>query len=148
MKKVILSIAMAIGMMAVALAQAPAVMGPSIQIDSDTYDFGTIDFKGEGTCTFTVTNTGTEPLIISKCKESCGCTTPKCDNNPIMPGETSAVKVKYDTSRVGPFNKSVTVTSNAVNEPVKVIHIKGTVKADASSGETAPAKPVVLPSNG
>jgi hypothetical protein len=44
-----------------------------------------------------------------------------------MPGKTSEISVKYDTTRVGPITKSVTVTSNAVNEPTKVIRIKGTV---------------------
>ena len=138
MKKTILMAAIALSM--ATHAQPEVVSGPALSIASDTYDFGTIEYKSEGTCTFTVTNTGSEPLIISDCKKSCGCTTPSCPNTPIMPGESATITLKYDTSRVGPFNKSVTVTSNAVNQPVKVIHMKGTVKPDPNSGGQAPEK--------
>lgn len=123
-----------------AFTQAPVVTGPAIEVNETTHDFGTLAFNGDGSCQFVVTNTGTEPLIISECKKSCGCTTPQCDSTPIAPGETSLIKVKYDTKRPGPFNKAVTVTSNAVNEPVLVLHIKGTVDQDPST--TASGAPV------
>lgn len=137
MKNFILSVLFAAAAFAGATAQE-VVSGPAISIDKDVHDYGTIMKGGDGTCEFTVTNTGTEPLIISRCKGSCGCTVPKCDLNPIMPGATSSIKVKYDTNRVGPINKSVTITSNAVNEPTKVIRIKGKVEATEAAG--APVK--------
>lgn len=113
--------------------------GPMISLNKDTHDYGTIKMNADGNCEFMVTNTGTEPLIMSNCKGTCGCTVPKCEKNPIMPGESSAIKVAYDTKRVGPINKSVTITSNAVNDPTKVIRIKGTVEGDPTGG-TAPVK--------
>lgn len=85
-----------------------------------------------------MTNTGDQPLIISQCQGSCGCTVPKCETQPIKPGAKSTITVKYDTNRVGPINKSVTITSNATNAPSKVVTIKGTVEAAA----TTPATPV------
>ena len=106
-----------------------AAQGPSISLDKDVHDYGTITQGADGGCQFTVTNDGTEPLIISRCKGSCGCTVPKCDKDPIMPGATSVINVRYDTKRIGPINKSVTITSNASNEPTKVIRIKGKVEA-------------------
>lgn len=133
MKQIISTIFLAVVVMAAAQAQSPVVTGPAIEVNETTHDFGTLAFNGDGNCQFVVTNTGTEPLVISECKKSCGCTTPQCDSNPIAPGETSIIKVKYDTKRSGPFNKSVTVTSNAVNEPVLVLHIKGTVEQDPST---------------
>jgi hypothetical protein len=63
------------------------------------------------------------------CKGSCGCTVPVCPQEPIAPGASAEISVKYATNRVGPINKSVTITSNATNEPRKVIRIKGNVKA-------------------
>jgi hypothetical protein len=138
MKKVILSLAFVfagiIGMMA-----QEVVNGPAISVDKDVHDYGTINKGGDGTCEFTVTNTGTEPLIISKCKGSCGCTVPQCEKTPIAPGETSKVKVKYDTNRIGPINKSVTITSNAENEPTKIVRIKGKVENNADNN-SAPMK--------
>lgn len=141
MKKVILSLALAFGMTGVVIAQNQVVTGPSITIDKDVHDYGDVPYGGDGTCQFKVTNTGTEPLIISNCKGSCGCTVPKCDSNPILPGETSVITVKYDTKRPGPINKSVTVNSNAVNEPVKVVRIKGNVGPDPNAAASgAPEK--------
>ncbi|MEX1002948.1 MAG: DUF1573 domain-containing protein [Crocinitomicaceae bacterium] len=115
--------------------------GAVIEVDKEVHDYGTVVQGANGECTFTVTNTGTAPLILSRCKGSCGCTVPTCPQEPVAPGETATIKVKYDTNRVGPINKSVTITSNASNEPNKVIRIKGNVKAKPSDSTTpAPTK--------
>lgn len=127
MKKFIFSLAFVAASALGAFAQTEIVSGPSISFDKDVHDYGTINKGADGTCKFIVTNNGTEPLIIDQCKGSCGCTVPQCDKAPIMPGKTSEISVKYDTTRIGPITKSVTVTSNATNEPTKVIRIKGTV---------------------
>lgn len=108
---------------AVAVGQS----GPMLQVDKDVHDYGTIAQGANGECAFTVTNTGDAPLIITNCKGSCGCTVPKCDTAPIAPGQKSVITVRYDTKRTGPINKSVTITSNAVNEPDKVVRLKGMV---------------------
>lgn len=144
MKKVLLSLAFVFGMVSFISAQTPVQSGAAITVDKDVHDYGDVTFGGDGTCEFKVTNTGTEDLIISKCKGSCGCTVPKCDPNPIKPGEASVITVKYDTKRPGPINKSVTINSNAGNEPVKVVRIKGNVGPDpnatpAGAPEKAPA---------
>ena len=128
MKGLFSTFILAFGLFAFVSAQEVA-NGPSISLDKTTHDYGTITQGGNGACEFIVTNTGSEPLIISRCKGSCGCTVPKCEKDPIMPGATSAISVKYDTKRIGPINKSVTITSNATNEPTKVIRIKGRVEA-------------------
>ena len=111
--------------------------GPVIKVDKDVHDYGTIEQGGNGECEFTVTNTGNQPLILSNCKGSCGCTVPSCPKEPIAPGASAKIKVKYDSNRVGPINKSVTITSNATNEPKKIIRIKGNVKAKAAGGGTS-----------
>ena len=108
--------------------------GPKISVDKNVHDYGTIEQGGDGTCVFVVTNTGNAPLIISLCKGSCGCTVPKCTKEPIAPGASTEVTVKYDTKRVGMINKTVTITSNATNEPRKVVRIKGVVKAKPEGG--------------
>lgn len=150
MKKVFLTLAIALGALSLVSAQTPVASGPSILVDKEVHDYGDIPFAGDGTCEFKVTNTGTEPLILSKCKGSCGCTVPKCDPNPILPGESSLITVKYDTKRPGPINKSVTINSNATNEPVKVVRIKGNVGADPNAAPSgAPEKaPAGAPAGG
>lgn len=106
--------------------------------DTDIHDFGTIDYAGNGTYEFKFKNSGTEPLIISDAKGSCGCTVPTYPKNiPIKPGETQFVKVTYDTKRAGSFTKTVTINSNA-KTPQKVITIKGIVQP-APTDEAFPA---------
>jgi len=128
MKKFLTAVVLGLGLGTAAMAQGGA-SGPIITIDKEVHDYGTIPQNADGACIFTVTNTGNEPLIISRCKGSCGCTVPQCSADPIAPGAKSEISVVYDTKRVGPINKSVTITSNATNEPTKVIRIKGTVEA-------------------
>lgn len=139
MKKALLSLAFILGLFATSMAQNQVLSGPVITLDKETHDYGTIPFRGNGTCEFKVTNTGNQPLVISKCKGSCGCTVPTCDQAPILPGENTIITVKYDTARPGPITKSVTINSNAVNEPVKVVRIKGTVESDPNAPATGGA---------
>ena len=49
-----------------------------------------------------------------------------------MPGQQGSIDVKYNTNNVGGFSKTVTVTSNAVDNPRVVLRIKGNVKQDAN----------------
>jgi hypothetical protein len=132
MKKIIFTVATALFTMGM-MAQTPVVSGPQITIDKEVHNFGNIPYGGNGTCEFKVTNTGTEPLILSKCKGSCGCTVPTCEPNPIAPGASTNITVKYDTKRAGVIDKSVTINSNAVNEPVMVVRIKGKVEPDPNA---------------
>jgi len=98
-----------------------------ISFKETTVDYGTIVKGSDGVREFEFTNTGDAPLIISDVKSSCGCTIPKKPDGPIAPGESSTIEVKYDTKRVGPIRKTISVYSNA-SEPIKSLKIKGTVK--------------------
>lgn len=116
-----------------ALAQA-VESGAQIEFEKEVHDYGTIQQYGNGVYEFKFTNTGNEPLTISNAKGSCGCTVPEWPREPISPGEDGVIKVKYDTKRVGPFGKSVTLQSNATNEPTKTIRIKGVVEKAPEGG--------------
>ncbi|GAA4269807.1 DUF1573 domain-containing protein [Hyunsoonleella aestuarii] len=97
-----------------------------IEFKSETIDYGTIEKGADGVRVFEFTNTGDEPLIISKVSSSCGCTIPKKPKDPIMPGKTGEIEVKYDTNRVNPIRKTITVISNA-DKPTIALKIKGLV---------------------
>ncbi|MBT8266045.1 MAG: DUF1573 domain-containing protein [Bacteroidia bacterium] len=97
-----------------------------IEFESETIDYGTIEKGADGVRVFKFKNTGDAPLIISKVKSSCGCTVPKKPEGPILPGETGEIEVKYDTNRVMPIRKTITVTSNA-DTPTVALKIKGNV---------------------
>lgn len=97
-----------------------------IEFKTDTIDYGTIEKGADGVRVFEFTNTGNAPLIISDVKSTCGCTVPKKPEGPIMPGEKGEISVKYDTNRVNPIRKTITVTSNAAT-PTVALKIKGEV---------------------
>jgi len=103
-----------------------------IDFKSEVIDYGEITKGSDGIRQFEFTNTGNAPLIISRVYSSCGCTIPKKPEDPIAPGETGTIEVKYDTKRVGPIRKTITVYSNA-EESTKAIKIKGTVLDDSKS---------------
>lgn len=138
MKKVILLSFAILGMVTAGVAQTAAKEasaettvnkdGAKIEFKTETIDYGTIENNADGNREFKFTNTGNAPLVITNAKGSCGCTVPTWPKEAIAPGESSVIKVHYATNRTGAFSKSVTLISNAVNEPTKVLHIKGTVK--------------------
>jgi len=144
MKKVLFSLMM----MFVAVLGTNAVIaqdGAKIDFSKEVHDYGTIENGANGQCTFEFKNTGNAPLIISNANGSCGCTVPTWPKEPIAPGAKASITVKYDTKRAGAINKTVTITSNAVNEPTKVLTIKGNVKAAPESG--APVNKAGAPAN-
>ncbi len=98
-----------------------------IAFEKDTHDFGEI-IQGEMVSTdFKFTNTGTSDLIISNARGSCGCTVPDWPKEPVAPGESSNIKVQFDSkNRSGAFNKTVTVTANSTPGDSK-LYIKGTI---------------------
>jgi hypothetical protein len=147
MKKVILSLGLVAFLSSLSMAQethsandghnhaataTPAAAAPTsladIKLDKMVHDYGNIMQGDNGECTFKFKNTGKEPLIITMCQGSCGCTVPQCPKDPILPGKSGEIKVKYDSNRVGPISKSVTITSNA-KSGTQTIMIKGNIAA-------------------
>lgn len=146
MKKLFAAIALVLGIGFTAHAQEVVTPNidpnaPVMQFDAEVLDYGTVKFDGNGVREFKVKNVGKSPLTITNVQGQCGCTSTTIDGKPgwpqepVLPGKTATIRVKYDTKRPGPFEKNVTVTSNA-KEPSKVVKIKGVVEA-----APAPAAP-------
>ncbi len=149
MKKVILSIGLMLCVAVGANAQEAVTPNPvnpnapKFKFETEVMDYGTIEHNANGDREFKFVNVGKEPLIISNAVGSCGCTTPVWPKEPIKPGASAVIKVHYATDRVGQFEKTVTLTSNA-DTPSKQIKIKGVVKPDPTPAPapatTAPAE--------
>lgn len=140
MKNLLLALSTVLAISCAGVAQEAATSGAQIEFEKDVHDFGNIKQGGDATTEFKFTNTGTEALIISNAKGSCGCTVPEWPREPIQPGESAVIRVKYDSKRPGPINKSVTIKSNASNTPTKVIRIKGKVETAPKADEDMPVK--------
>lgn len=111
-----------------------------------THDFGKVVQNAPAAVTFTVKNDGKGPLIITAAKSSCGCTIAEYTKEPIKPGESGIVKATYNSARVGPFTKTVTVTYDGIPDP-DLLTIKGEVEGTAAPAKPVePAKPAAEPS--
>jgi hypothetical protein len=99
---------------------------PVIKFDKTTHNYGEISYQADGSCEFEFKNEGKEPLLLTRVRSSCGCTTPKWPKEPIKPGDKETIKVKYNTRIVGSFSKTIWVYSNSDNSPV-TLRIKGKV---------------------
>lgn len=99
---------------------------PVIKFEQTTHNYGEVVYKGDGTCSFKFENKGKEPLLLTKVRASCGCTTPSWPKEPIKASDTANIKVKYNTRIKGNFSKSIRVYSNAKNSPI-LLRIKGKV---------------------
>lgn len=115
---------------------------PKITFKELSFDFGKIPYKGNGQHVFVFKNEGKKPLIISDVKTSCGCTTPEWSKEPIMKGKEGKIIVKYDTSRIGTFSKTITINSNAVNTPI-TLSIKGDVQQVVDDSQEKKESPVI-----
>ena len=108
------------------------IQAGTIQFSANVIDYGTIEKDSDPFREVTITNTGNYPLIINSCRASCGCTIPNCPVEAIPPKKKSVIKVRYNTSNIGAFNKTITVYSNDQNNPVTLIRIHGEVKASTN----------------
>ena len=139
MKKVISMFAMVV--LVAVVAKAQKVGGPVMTFEKTEIDYGTIAQGADPLRKFKFKNTGTEPLVIKTARGSCGCTVPNYKKEPVMPGETAEVEVRYDTQRVGGFTKTVTIETNEGDQP-RVLTIRGTVnekKAEEGVPASAPS---------
>ena len=124
MRKLLLLVAV-VGFSSVSFGQAKI----EFTAKDNTIDYGTVSKDSDsGMRTFEFKNTGNQPLIIMNVQSTCGCTVPSKPTEPIMPGKTGKIDVKYNMAP-GPIRKTITVESNAVNyEGGKVpLKIKGDV---------------------
>ncbi len=157
MKKIILSGMLALGFSFLYAQTAPSTpaatpeaakqSGAIMTLETMEIDYGTIDQGSDPLRIFKFTNTGTEPLIIKNAKGSCGCTVPTWPKEPIMPGETNKIEVRYDTQRVGPFTKRVTLETNE-DVGTHALSIKGEVRKTTPDEPVPTVKPNVLQGNG
>ena len=111
---------------------------PSFEFATTDHDFGTIKEGDKVEYTYSFKNTGEAPLIIQNAQPSCGCTVPTWPKEPILPGESSQIEIRYATNRLGKINKNVTITTNEEGEnATHKINVVGNILKPASE-ESAP----------
>ena len=101
-------------------AQA-AQSGAKVEFEESLFEFGEITQGDRVEHVFKYKNTGTEPLILSSVRTTCGCTAPDWSREPLAPGESTTMRVRFNsTGKMGMQNKTITVNSNASNNPERI----------------------------
>lgn len=101
------------------------------KLNVETYDFGKVKQNVPPTATITVTNIGTDPLIIDQAQPSCGCTVSDYTKSPIAPGKTGTITATYNAAALGPINKTLTVKFAGADD-VKFVKLTGEVLTPAA----------------
>lgn len=101
-------------------------IGTNLEIDKTVHNFGDILHKsGPVSCTFTVTNTGSQPAVIYNVVSTCGCTDVQWTKSPIRPGETGKISVTYSNDEGAyPFDKTLTTYISDSKKPV-LLKVRG-----------------------
>lgn len=160
MKKLLSILTLMVLVAGIAVAQKSvkkaAKKGADMSFNQTTVDYGTIKQHADPLRKFAFVNNGTEPLIITGARGSCGCTVPSYPKKPILPGEEGVIEVRYDTKRLGKFRKTVRVTTNEkvmkktkdksgnivekASNRTHILYIKGEVKQGAKKPAGTPTK--------
>lgn len=111
------------------------------KLDVETYDLGKVEQGVPATATFTVTNIGTEPLMIETASPTCGCTISDYTKSEIAPGKTGYIKATYNAANLGAFNKTLTVKFAGADD-IKSIKLIGEVLDKDAYAKTAGDKKV------
>ena len=103
---------------------------PVMEFTEVEHDFGTINEGDIAEHKFMFKNTGKTPLVISNAKGSCGCTVPEWPKEPVAPGATAELLVKFNSKgKPNQQQKTVTITANTETGKEK-IKIKAMVTPD------------------
>jgi hypothetical protein len=98
---------------------------PVLEVETDSFDMGTVSNEEPTTQEMTVKNTGSQKLKIREISTTCGCTTGKISPTEIMPGQSATLEITVYPNRIPGFysHKRLTLMSNAPNAPMQNIDV-------------------------
>ena len=107
-------------------AYAQEKITEGLEIDKFVHNFGDILLdSGPVSCTFTLKNTGSKPVVIYNVTTTCGCTDVDWTKEPLRPGKTGTVSVTYSNDEGPyPFDKTLTMYLSDMKKPV-ILKLRG-----------------------
>jgi hypothetical protein len=112
---------------------------PRLMAQPTTHDFGKIKQGEVVSYTFILTNGGGDLLKIDNVTATCGCTVAKPEKNELIPGESTNLKVTFNSAgRHGKQSKLVKIFSNDPENPQLSLTITGTVVVEDKVTENRP----------
>ena len=101
----------------------------TVQWLPDTLFFGEVYEGAILLDSFMVTNTGAYPYVIRQIKASCDCTVLRLPERPVMPGETAAIRVEFDSAgKAGPTRPGIVIYDNSKPNSRNILYLDGYVK--------------------
>lgn len=88
-------------------------------------DFGLLEGKETRTNRVKLTNRGKEPLVLLEATADCGCTETVFSREPLPPGKSTWVEVRFTPADKGTFSKTIRLYAN-VSEPI-LLTLRGEV---------------------
>ena len=110
-----------------------SIVFPNISFDKTEHDFGQIMNGTPVETTFSYTNTGKTPLVVTDIKSTCGCTVPQgWSKEPLMPGASSQFSVKFNGKGANKTSKTITLTTNT-EKGKETVRISAFIKPDPNA---------------
>jgi hypothetical protein len=118
------------------------LQSPKIFIPSESFDFGNIPEGQTVTHNFIIVNTGGDLLKLGQVISSCGCTAAEPEKNELNPGESTTLKVEFNSiGRAGKQVKQISLVSNdPVNPRIKFVISGNVVDAKTLAAEATGPK--------
>lgn len=100
----------------------------TVRLSRDTLFLGKLE-EGEIILdSFFVTNTGARPYVIRDVKASCDCTVLRRPAFPLMPGETAAIRVEFDTrGKIGLTTPGIVLFDNSRPNGRQIVYLRAEV---------------------
>ena len=101
------------------------------QWENTVYNFGNINQGEVVNYTFKFKNVGTEDLLIQSTSASCGCTVPQHTKEPVPPGGSGEIVVRFDSKgKNGQQSPAITVVANTTPKQTRLI-LRGFVQINS-----------------
>jgi len=111
-----------------------------IIMDIETHNFGKVKQSVPATCVFFIKNISNKIIQIEQANASSGSLIVEKPDSPFIPGKGASLRVQFNATRVGPFEKEVYIKIAWV-DGVKVVRVKGEVLTPEDYEEWQRTKP-------
>lgn len=110
------------------IANTENVAKTKVEFDKVVHNFGKIEQGDVVETTFVIKNVGENDLYILDAHGSCGCTVPEVENDVVKPGDSTPIKVKFDSkNKKGDLTKTINIRCNTENA-IEQVKIKVSIK--------------------
>ncbi len=93
---------------------------PYAVTDAEVIDLGIIEAGNRASGQITIQNQGRKELYIARVRSSCGLMIPTWPTEAIALNETAVISFRYNSNRLGPFERNVIIHTNAWQKTIMV----------------------------